>query len=86
MEGTCTDSYTRERMIFLSLQMSVYFTYTVSIRFIYYCSFKVVYSNFQSLFIRTYKLDKNLLQPRFTIQDPFQTIRHVLYNYFLEII
>ena len=65
----------------------VYFTYAVrSIRFIYYCFFKVVYSNFQSLFIRTYKLYKNLLQLRFTIQDPFQTIRHLLYNYLLEII
>ena len=42
------------RFLHLSLQMSVYFTYAVrSIIFIYYCCFKEVYSNFQSLFICT---------------------------------
>ena len=36
-----------------------------------------------SVFVHSHK---NLLQPHFTIQDPFQTIRHLLHSYFIEII
>ena len=42
VEGSCIDSYTRERITFMSLQRSVYFTYIVgSMRYRYYCCFKV---------------------------------------------
>ena len=42
VESTCTDSFTRERITFMSLQRSVDFTYTVgSITYRYHCCFKV---------------------------------------------